>query len=221
MRAWYSCRRLWKARVWFTVVMELCRGGDLFELLKAKGSLPEEGAKVLFRQLASALAFCHSHGVVHRDIKPENILLDACGYALYQMHSPTDTAPPVQAKLADFGLAAVLGADGVTSGYTGSRYYTAPEMLKGWVYGRGADVWSMGVVLCTMLTGRLPFAGQNKQDVHGLRQSILKGKVNFDQPAWVRVSEPAKDLVRRMLTVDPQARITAQEAVHHPLAGLR
>ena len=81
------------------------------------------------------------------------------------------------------------------------RYYTAPEMVRGRRYGKRADVWSLGVVLCTLLTGRLPFAGKNHADEEGLKRSILRGSINFEAPVWKEVSALAKDLVRSMLQV--------------------
>jgi len=157
--------------------MELCEGGDLFELLREKGALPEPLRASSSASWPPRSPSATPTAVLHRDLKPENVLLDSSFSAdLYSYQSPSDKLPRVQAKLADFGLAVVLGPQGVASGYTGSRYYTAPEMVKGCTYGRGADVWSMGVVLCAMLTGRLPFSGHDKNDTVGLRQAILRGR---------------------------------------------
>lgn len=197
-------------------IMELCQGGDLFELLREHGRLPEAAAKVLFTQLASALAHCHKFGVVHRDIKPENILLSVPAEDLYAYREEQEPKPEVSTKLADFGLSVVVGADGKATGFTGSKYYTAPEMIKGVRYGPEVDVWSLGIVLCTMLTGRLPFAGKTKADNEGLRRAILVGRINFDQPSWEGVSEIAKDLVRGMVEVDPAYRLTSEGVLVHP-----
>lgn len=202
------------------LVMECCRGGDLFDLLNAHGPMPEAAARLVFRQLACALRDLHFVGVLHRDIKPENVLFDApAADALYSMttvDSAATVVPEVQAKLADFGLACVLAPGTKTKGYVGSKRYVAPELVQGRAYGRRADVWSLGVVLCAVLTGRLPFCGRTLDDDQGLRQAICRGRVNFSQACWAGVSEGAKDLVRAMLQVQPAKRLTAFDLVNHP-----
>lgn len=198
------------------LVMELCRGGDLFELLVSRGRLPEASAKLLFCQIASAIAYCHARGVIHRDIKPENILLDSPAACLYTS-APANRRPPrVQAKLADFGLAALVEQGQSTSGYNGSRFYVAPEMLLRRPYDHKVDVWSLGVLLCAMLSGRIPFYGAAHDDREGLRKAILRGRVDFEGPNWRSVSEEAMDLVSQMLSLDPELRPTAEELLRHP-----
>ncbi|CAI5948862.1 unnamed protein product [Closterium sp. NIES-65] len=130
--------------------------------------------------------------------------------------APVPMARGGVAKLADFGLAMELPPGESAAGLTGSRYYTAPEMVRGRRYGKRADVWSMGVVLCTLLTGRLPFAGKTHNDDEGLRKSILRGAINFEAAVWRSVSPLARDLVRQMLTVDPRCRLKAKHVVDHP-----
>ncbi|GJP66211.1 hypothetical protein CLOP_g23112 [Closterium sp. NIES-67] len=130
--------------------------------------------------------------------------------------TPVPMARGGVAKLADFGLAMELPPGESAAGLTGSRYYTAPEMVRGRRYGKRADVWSMGVVLCTLLTGRLPFAGKTHNDDEGLRKSILRGAINFEAAVWRSVSPLARDLVRQMLTVDPRCRLKAKHVVDHP-----
>ena len=238
------------------LVMEKCDAGDLFELINGqhKKGLPEEHARELFRELASAVAFCHSQDILHRDIKPENILLTAVPPMPQRRQdfaastpatsegsspvSPTisgsssasslstlqdDSARAAargqwagKVKLADFGLALHIPSGVAGEGLAGSRFYTAPEMVQGRSYGRRADVWSLGVVLCAMLTGRLPFCGKNKEDVAGVRRAILAGKVNFGSASWQGVSAEAVDLVRRMLVLEPRGRLRASDVLEHP-----
>ncbi|GJP82573.1 hypothetical protein CLOP_g12816 [Closterium sp. NIES-67] len=228
------------------LVMELCEGGDLFDLIKSEhaAGMPEEMAREIFRQVALAVAYCHARGVLHRDIKPENILFTArnprnepgAEFAALEApqgasatnrvesnESPSEgsgdssaNAWRARVRVADFGLALFLPHGQTGHGMAGSRFYTAPEMVRGRRYGKRADVWSMGVVLCAMLTGRVPFAGKDRADAEGLRRSILRGAINFSAPAWAPVSAGARDLVRRMLEVDPRRRLKAAEVLQHP-----
>ncbi|CAI5947679.1 unnamed protein product [Closterium sp. NIES-65] len=220
------------------LVMELCEGGDLFELIKSDhaAGMPEDMAREIFRQVALAVAYCHARGVLHRDIKPENILFtgpnqsapaaDSCaefgaefGAAECSQEDSEDYSAAAwrwRVRVADFGLALFLPHGQMGHGMAGSRFYTAPEMVRGRKYGKRADVWSMGVVLCAMLTGRVPFAGKDRADAEGLRRSILRGAINFSAPAWAPVSTGARDLVRRMLEVDPRRRLKAAEVLQHP-----
>ncbi|CAI7739474.1 unnamed protein product, partial [Closterium sp. NIES-53] len=224
------------------LVMELCEGGDLFELIKSDhaAGMPEDMAREIFHQVALAVAYCHTRGVLHRDIKPENILFTGpnqpppvadsgaefgaefgvesvaaeCSQKDFGDSSAAEWRWRV--RVADFGLALFLPHGHMGQGMAGSRFYTAPEMVRGRKYGKRADVWSMGVVLCAMLTGRVPFAGKDRADEEGLRRSILRGAINFSAPAWAPVSAGARDLVRRMLEVDPRRRLKAAEVLQHP-----
>jgi len=126
------------------------------------------------------------------------------------------TVPQIQTKLADFGLSVALQPGEKASGTVGSRWYTAPELVQGRRYGRRVDVWSLGVVLCTMLSGKLPFAGKTHSDDDGLRRAILRGRVNFKQASWEGVSEEAKELIRHMLQVEPSRRLTSFDLLKHP-----
>ncbi|CAI5483002.1 unnamed protein product [Closterium sp. Yama58-4] len=220
------------------LVMELCEGGDLFELIKSDhaAGMPEDMAREIFRQVALAVAYCHARGVLHRDIKPENILFTgpnqsapaadfgaefgaesvAAECSQKDFGDSSAAAWRWRVRVADFGLALFLPHGQMGHGMAGSRFYTAPEMVRGRKYGKRADVWSMGVVLCAMLTGRVPFAGKDRADAEGLRRSILRGAINFSAPAWAPVSAGARDLVRRMLEVDPRRRLKAAEVLQHP-----
>jgi serine/threonine protein kinase len=121
------------------LVVDLCDGGDLFSLISARGRLPEHEAAGIAAQISSALAACHRRGVAHRDVKPDNLLFDATTGAL---------------KLADFGSAKWFGDRRAMTGLVGTPYYVAPEMIVGREYSEKVDVWSAGVVLYTMLSGK-------------------------------------------------------------------
>ncbi|CAI7881672.1 unnamed protein product [Closterium sp. NIES-54] len=213
------------------LVTELCDGGDLFDEIARRGRFSERDAAQVFMQVASAVAFCHSRGVMHRDIKPENILLSTSPL-LSSERTPSDLAEtPAQSqlpiakhqhrsyhsvKLADFGLAVPLERGEWTTGPAGSPYYMAPEVISG-QYGLPADVWSLGVVLHILLTGSPPFWGPDDQ---GILDSVVNGRVDLGEnsAAWAgaRVSAEARGLIRCMLERDPRRRPSANKVLSHP-----
>lgn len=172
--------------------MELCRGGDLFEHVKKKGKLTEREAATIMSSLISVVTACHIKGVVHRDIKPENIML-VCEDDI------TDI------RVVDFGEAALISPEEVLDSVAGSVYYIAPEVLKG-CYGPECDIWSLGVVLYILLCGEPPFNGSTEKEVF---DRIRWGELKMDENRWAFISHEGKDLVRRMLELSPQKRITA------------
>uniref|UniRef100_G1QCH3 non-specific serine/threonine protein kinase n=1 Tax=Myotis lucifugus TaxID=59463 RepID=G1QCH3_MYOLU len=173
----------------FYLVMEYVRGGDLREHLETSGPLTEREARAAFRELVSALQYCHHRGIAHRDLKPANILLDANR----------------SIKLADFGFGKEAKGQKLST-FCGTIYYMAPELLKRQDYdGCKADVWSLGVTLYKMLTGKA-FRGDN---IVRQRQKILAGK--FEEPNFV--SRRGKNLLNRLLTLDPQKRPTMEEVM--------
>lgn len=122
----------------------------------------------------------------------------------------------IRTRLADFGMATCLKPGRKVRGDVGSSHFKAPEIVAGERFGLEVDVWSLGVVLCVMLTGTVPFLGTSTGDEEGLNRAILSGQVNFCTARWWGVPEPAQDLVRRMLQVDPAKRITASDVLAHP-----
>ncbi|CAI5936427.1 unnamed protein product [Closterium sp. NIES-64] len=181
------------------IIMELCHGGELFHRIVTRQRYSEPAAASVARQLASALAFLHARGVAHRDVKPENILL--CSRA-------DDTS----IKLTDFGAAALLLPGTQCTERVGSPYYLAPEVLSE-QYGLQADVWSAGVVLFVLLSGSPPFSGRSNDEIF---QAVRCKEIDLASKPWPSISEGAKDVVRRMLTRDPEARITMKEVLDHP-----
>ncbi|CAI7915829.1 unnamed protein product [Closterium sp. NIES-54] len=182
------------------LVMDLCEGGELFDEVVRRGRLSERDAANVFAQVASAVAHCHSRGVLHRDLKPENILLTR------------DASAPLTTKLADFGLAVPLQSGDRAMGVAGSPFYMAPEVLLG-EYALEADVWSLGVILYILLCGAPPFWGPTDKDVF---VEVLKGLVDLSGEEWAGVSEEAKRLVLCLLQRDPQRRPTATQILFHP-----
>lgn len=182
------------------LVMELVKGGDLFDAIAAATKFSEPEASHMVGHLGGALHYLHSLRVVHRDIKPENLLVGPGGHL----------------KLADFGLAVELPPDG-SSLFTvcGTPTYVAPEILAETGYGLKVDVWAMGVIMYILLCGFPPFVSQtNNQDE--LFDQILTGRFEFMSPYWDEISEPAKDLIKGMLQVDVSERFTALQVLNHP-----
>lgn len=173
------------------LVLELARGGELFTRVESRGKLPEETARKYFRQLISALRYCHSRGVFHRDLKPENILLDENG----------------DLKIADFGLGSLSGlthSDGLFHTVCGTPAYVAPEVLaqKGYEASK-VDVWSCGVILFVLCAGYLPF---NHPNLMTMYRKIYRAEFRF--PKWI--SPELRSLICKMLDPNPQTRITLE-----------
>ncbi|CAM9388887.1 unnamed protein product, partial [Ectocarpus sp. 6 AP-2014] len=183
------------------MVMEIMQGGELFDYVVEKGTLSESEASVIVRKVTSALAYMHSLNIIHRDLKPENLLLTSKG-----------AAPEV--KIIDFGLAKVLGAgDDRAQSFLGTRGYLAPEMLQRESYNKEVDVWALGVIVFVLLCGCLPFDDDSKK----LNRAGAFQKFVLRFPRWAQKLSPgAKDLLSKLLTVTPQARLTAKRALEHP-----
>ncbi|CAI7737688.1 unnamed protein product [Closterium sp. NIES-53] len=205
------------------LVMDLCDAGELFGVIAQRGSLTEEEAAPVLWQLASGVAFCHSRGVLHRDLKPENILLSLESLPNNSVFSRENGACKkaecnegdadfLAVRIADFGLAIELEAHQVARGAAGSPLYVAPEVLTG-EYGYAADVWSLGVLLFIMLSGRPPFWGNSNLEIF---ETILHAHVSFPGGSWEGVSAEAKMLIMCMLQKDPARRPSAAKVLSHP-----
>nr|QSI83912.1 calcium-dependent protein kinase 13 [Vitis pseudoreticulata] len=181
------------------VVMELCKGGELFDRIIQRGHYTERKAAELTRTIVGVVEACHSLGVMHRDLKPENFLL---------VNEEEDSL----LKTIDFGLSVFFKPGEKFTDVVGSPYYVAPEVLRK-RYGPEADVWSAGVILYILLSGVPPFWAETEQ---GIFEQVLHGDLDFSSDPWPSISESAKDLVRRMLVRDPRRRLTAHEVLCHP-----
>ncbi|KAJ9685047.1 hypothetical protein PVL29_017181 [Vitis rotundifolia] len=181
------------------VVMELCKGGELFDRIIQRGHYTERKAAELTRTIVGVVEACHSLGVMHRDLKPENFLL---------VNEEEDSL----LKTIDFGLSVFFKPGEKFTDVVGSPYYVAPEVLRK-RYGPEADVWSAGVILYILLSGVPPFWAETEQ---GIFEQVLHGDLDFSTDPWPSISESAKDLVRRMLVRDPRRRLTAHEVLCHP-----
>ncbi|KAG8388995.1 hypothetical protein BUALT_Bualt02G0183400 [Buddleja alternifolia] len=181
------------------IVMELCEGGELFDRIVARGHYTERGAAFVMRTIVEVVQMCHQQGVMHRDLKPENFL-----YANKKETSPL--------KAIDFGLSVFFKPGERFDEIVGSPYYMAPEVLKR-NYGPEIDVWSAGVILYILLCGVPPFWAETEQ---GVAQAIIRSVVDFKRDPWPKISDNAKDLVKKMLDPDPSRRFTAQQVLEHP-----
>ncbi|GLT29398.1 hypothetical protein SLA2020_042700 [Shorea laevis] len=181
------------------VVMELCAGGELFDRIIAQGHYSERAAAEICRSIVNVVHICHFMGVMHRDLKPENFLL-----------SSKDSGAMLKAT--DFGLSVFIEEGEVYHDMVGSAYYVAPEVLRR-SYGKEIDIWSAGVILYILLSGVPPFWAETEK---GIFIAILKGEIDFQSDPWPKISESAKDLVKKMLTMDPKKRITSAQVLEHP-----
>ncbi|KAF7071727.1 hypothetical protein CFC21_076988 [Triticum aestivum] len=181
------------------LVMELCAGGELFDRIIAKGHYTERAAASLLRSVVGTVHTFHSMGVMHRDLKPENFLM-----------LNRDESSPIKAT--DFGLSVFFKEGEVFKDIVGSAYYIAPEVLKR-KYGHEADVWSMGVMLYIFLSGVPPFWAENENAIF---TAILRGEIDFVSEPWPNISPGAKDLIRKMLHINPKDRLTATQVLDHP-----
>jgi len=184
------------------LVMELVTGGELFEKLVQHGPYSEKEASVLMKQIGEAISWLHTQGVCHRDLKPENLLL-----------ATTDKGD-LTVKICDFGLSVALGQDGTLSERQGTWAYWAPEMFTNTRYGKEVDMWSLGVILYIILSGRHPFDAPGRSDAQ-MRAAIQSGKVTFAHETWSHVSYNAKDLIRQLLQLHPRQRLGARALLQH------
>lgn len=183
------------------LVMELLSGG---ELLRQRRRFTEEQARRVIRQLVSAVQYMHARYVVHRDLKPENIVF---------AHKGEDS--PV--KIVDFGFARVKRSCEPLRTPCFTLPYAAPEVMTGQGYDEGCDLWSLGAILYFMLSGNQSFDTGSPD----LATRIRTGEINFDDSAWSHLSTSAKEVMKGLLTLDPNKRLTASALANHPwLTGL-
>lgn len=187
------------------VIMELCKGGELLDRILSKKAITEKEASSVFTKVVNVVAYLHQNQVVHRDLKPSNVMY---------LNSSSD---PEGIRVIDFGFAKQLRAENgllMTPCYTAQ--FVAPEVLKKQGYDMSCDVWSLGVLLYTMLSGEAPFAQGVADSPQQIIDRIGQGSFKLSGGTWDGVSSMAKDLVQKMLHVDPNRRITAAGILAHP-----
>uniref|UniRef100_A0A3B1J7P1 MAP/microtubule affinity-regulating kinase 3 n=1 Tax=Astyanax mexicanus TaxID=7994 RepID=A0A3B1J7P1_ASTMX len=173
------------------LVMEYASGGEVFDYLVAHGRMKEKEARAKFRQIVSAVQYCHQKCIVHRDLKAENLLLDA----------------DMNIKIADFGFSNEFTLGNKLDTFCGSPPYAAPELFQGKKYdGPEVDVWSLGVILYTLVSGSLPFDGQNLKE---LRERVLRGKYRI--PFYM--STDCENLLKKFLILNPTKRGSLEQVM--------
>uniref|UniRef100_A0A8C4ZET0 phosphorylase kinase n=1 Tax=Gadus morhua TaxID=8049 RepID=A0A8C4ZET0_GADMO len=193
----------YESNAFFFLVFDLMKRGELFDYLTEKVTLSEKETRNIMRALLEVVQFLHSQNIVHRDLKPENILLD----------------DQMKIKLTDFGFSIQTEPGQKLSEVCGTPGYLAPEIIECSMnatpvgYDTAVDIWSSGVIMYTLLAGSPPF--WHRKQMLMLRM-ILGGKYDFSSPEWEDRSDTVKDLISRMLVVDPKQRYTARDALNHP-----
>lgn len=170
------------------LVMELMKGGELFDRIVENEFFTEREAKEIISPIVDAVNYWHELNIIHRDLKPENLLYES-----------SDEGSLI--KISDFGIARFVPSATFATTAWGTPGYVAPEVIMGKKYGKEVDVWSIGVILYILLWGYPPFYSESNSE---LFEQIKEGKIEFQSPYWDEVSDNAKDLIKNLLTVDPK-----------------
>jgi calcium-dependent protein kinase len=208
----------------YYMVNEYCEEGDLYNKIEKISYLNEKVVKNVMKQIFSAVAYLHSKGIIHGDLKLENILIDSSAYSninesfkkYYSTSSSTDKKEKNHSeffdiKLIDFGCSKFFTKETKYSGVVGSSFYCAPEVVNN-QYDEKSDLWSCGVIMYVLLSGKAPFCGFDEVD---LTENIQKGEFNFDYEEFSNVSKSAKELINFLLNKNPKKRISARQALKH------
>ena len=185
----------------YSIVTELCQGGELFQEIIDRGPFNESYSAYVMFQILSAINYCHNMKIIHRDLKPENILI---------IERDSNGMPRI--KIADFGTSKIVEKGHVQRKLVGSSYYIAPEVLKKH-YDEKCDLWSCGVIMYILLSGRPPFGGDTDKEI---MDKVIIGEYDLKTSPFDKLSSSGKDLIQKLLMIDPQKRLSAQEALAHP-----
>ena len=185
----------------YYIITEHCQEGELFNEIKLYAPFSEPLVGYYMKQILKAVCYCHSMNVIHRDLKPENILI---------VKRSKNGCHPI--KIIDFGTATIFSKDKKENIIIGSSYYIAPEVLSR-NYSEKCDMWSCGVIMYILLTGKPPFGGVNDEDI---LSKVKKGKYDMAKYPWGVISNEAKDLIKKLIEVDPTKRLRAEDALQHP-----
>ena len=192
------CYEIFEDNWKFYVAMDYCAGGELFDrIIQLKKFTEVQAAEILF-QLLSAISYCHDKKVTHRDLKPENILLEERNEGL-------------SIKVADFGSSSFIDSKKKLSGCFGSAYYVAPEVLLG-DYNEKCDIWSVGVIMFILLTGKPPYNGRDERII---LDQVKNSPLQISSADWPNISVDAINLLQNLLIVDYKDRISAKHALEH------
>jgi len=198
------CKEVFETDQFISIVLELVRGGELYDKIVDEGEFSDEEAKPILLQIVSAVEYLHNNGIAHRDLKPENLLCVGKG---------DGKRPRIERiKVADFGLSKMFVEEDLTS-QCGSPTYVAPEVLLCQTYTNAVDMWALGVITFVMLTGCFPFFEEGN-NYSALYQKIIGVDYSFpDEPA---LSADAKSFIRGLLVRDPEKRLTPELCRNHP-----
>lgn len=181
------------------IVMELVKGGELFDKIVDKGQYSEKDACNIVKQIVAAVQYMHEHGVCHRDLKPENLLCSG------------DESEEL-VRIADFGLSKIFEHGEELKTACGTPDYVAPEVLECKPYDMAVDMWSVGVITYILLCGYTPFYANTHQE---LFQKITNLEYDFPSPEWDEISDSAKEFIQKLLVKDPMERLTAEQCSQH------
>ena len=184
----------------YSIVTELCQGGELFQEIIDRGPFDENYSAYVMFQILSAINYCHKMKIIHRDLKPENILI---------IERDSNGFPRI--KIADFGTSKIVEKGHVQRKLVGSSYYIAPEVLKKH-YDEKCDLWSCGVIMYILLSGRPPFGGDNDKEI---MEKVIVGKYDLETSPFDKLSNSGKDLIKKLLKIKPTERLSAEQALSH------
>ena len=188
----------------YYLINEYCKYGELYE--QVKNEFSETQIAVMFRQILSGIAYLHSNNIIHRDLKLENILISDIEKSI------TTNEDLFLVKIIDFGTAKIFDKNKIPRAIVGSIYYIAPEVILK-KYGKECDMWSLGVILYMFIVGHAPFDGRSNRDI---MEKIKGGKYLKNEKRWKKASNEVKDLINKLLVLEPEKRLTAFEALKHP-----
>ena len=185
----------------YYIITEYCHEGELFNEIIKVGKFDEGQAAFIINQILKAITYCHKMNIIHRDLKPENIMI-----------TNREKNGCLQVKLIDFGTAKIFEKGHQENKYVGSSYYMAPEIIKR-KYDEKCDLWSIGVIMYILLTGRPPFDGNDDDEI---LENVKKGVFDKSSYPYPLLSSQSKDLIDKLLQYDPKKRISADQAIEHP-----
>ena len=201
---------------YFHIVIELCRGNNLYmRLKKLKGRMKEEHVKIIILKILHAINYCHSKGIVHRDLKPENIVFESpSSYSndYNENNEEENNDNDFNIKICDFGLSALKKSTDKLHTILGTPYYMAPEVLKG-DYNEKCDIWSIAAITYYLITGTEPFKGDTSNQIFS---RILYTEPDYSPTKFWNTSENLLDFLKKCFSKDPGVRPTALEALSHP-----